>query len=278
MVSPRREVIPRSRKVLGCSGLILALGGLAFFWLPLVGVLVWALGLGISAVSLFVRGARAYGFSGVAVSLLCLGFTYVFLVMPWTPSEEKSSDAAARAAGTGAGVAAHNSNSQKTLADIFSSFGYRKKEDAAAGEPEKNVPADEPKADLPDAPEIEDAEDFSDEAEDAPTESEAEDSGAPAASAKTHARLPIAHFASISKARTTWPRSVRLIRSRTISLWDSEHKVIMGKMEIPAKSVVVVLDVKADASLLVLDRTGQVFNVLAADTDFAQAYAEKNEQ
>ena len=52
----------------------------------------------------------------------------------------------------------------------------------------------------------------------------------------------------------------------------------MGKMEIPAKSVVVVLDVKADASLLVLDRTGQVFNVLAADTDFAQAYAEKNEQ
>ena len=127
MVSPRREVIPRSRKVLGCSGLILALGGLAFFWLPLVGVLLWALGLGISAVSLFVRGARAYGFSGVAVSLLCLGFTYVFLVMPWTPSEEKSSDAAARAAGTGAGVAAHNSNSQKTLADIFSSFGYRKK-------------------------------------------------------------------------------------------------------------------------------------------------------
>lgn len=279
MVSPRREVTPRSRKVLGCSGLILALGGLAFFWLPLVGVLLWALGLGISAVSLFVRGARAYGFSGVAVSLLCLGFTYVFLMMPWTPAEEKSSETATRPAGTENGASAHNSNSPKTLADIFSSFGYRKKEDAvSASEPEKSVPAGEPKTDVPDAPEAEDTEEFSDEAEEIPAESEPAESVSVAVPAETHARLPIAHFASISKARTTWPRSVRLMRSRTISLWDAEHKVIMGKMEIPAKSVVVVLDVKADASLLVLDRTGQVFSVLAADTDFAQAYAEKNEQ
>ena len=279
MSSPRIEVIPRSRKILGCSGFVFALGGLVLFWVPLAGVLLWALGLGISLVSLFVRGARGFGFSGVAVSLICFAFTYVFLVMRWTPVGDTEIRAGTHAdvAGGSDGSAVAGSK-KKTLADIFSSFGYRNKE---AGEGAPDASGVDVSGATPDAADgavsetENESDDFSEEP-DAESDEVVAEEAPKSVVAETHARLPIAHFASISKERTTWPRRVRLMRPRKISLWDAERKVIMGKMEIPAKSVVDVLDVKADGSLLVLDCTGQVFNVLAADTDFAQAYEEKN--
>ena len=65
---------------------------------------------------------------------------------------------------------------------------------------------------------------------------------------------------------------MKLSRPRVITLWDEKRKEIMGKMLIPAGTRVKVLAVFPDGALEVLDRTGQKFKLLAADTDFAEAF------
>lgn len=271
----------RSCGVLGVAGFVLALCGLAAFWVPFIGVGLWALGIGVSGVALLFSGARGFGVSGLITSAISFAFMYLFLVAP-TLEAEKAAGAGRTSVAevvkktvTGGGNASVGS-ANSALKEIFSSFGYKEK-GATAGTPDGEATRTMEEG----APEA--AEEFFEEEDgDEPLSEESPDATRAPLAARTpelHARFPIARFAEISKHRTTWPRNVRLMRSRTISLWDAENKVIMGKIEIPSKSLVSVLDVKPDGSLLVRDRiTEQLFTVLAADTDFAAVYAEKNDE
>lgn len=271
MVDSRGDVVPaavRSRNAVGLAGFILSLLGLSFFWVPPSGVLLWALGIGVSFAGCF-RHPRGFGISGLFVSLLCFGFMGYFLVLPeWIADPVENMMSGTVVPEEKATAGAETPSAPRTLSDILSSFRYGNPADGESAAPEQVAEtasgAGEPSvvSDEAYSPEIPVAENVS-EVRATP--------GVPVA------RLPIARFAEISAHRTTWPRTVRLTRSRTISLWDSERKEIMGKMKIPAKTVVEVLDVRADGSLFVLDCTGQAFSLLAADTDFARAYAEKNE-
>lgn len=257
-----------SRNTLGYFAFATALCGLVFFWVPVAGVSLWALGLGMSFIGCF-KAPRGFGVAGVFVSLISFAFMGYFLVLPsWLAvpvekivhreilSEKKSAE------GTPSGRAGN------LLSEILASFHYEDK-----SEPEKTVAEEKPEPASDELPQGDDEvwtdDDFEGD----------EDSGGEASPAEVPGNshsFPIARFTEIAKHRTTWPRRVRLTRSRTISLWDSERKEIMGKMEVPAKTVVEVLDVRPDGSLFVLDCTQQAFVVLAADTDFARVYVEKN--
>lgn len=68
---------------------------------------------------------------------------------------------------------------------------------------------------------------------------------------------------------------MRIRISRVVTLTDDKTQEIVGKMLIPAGTSVQVLDVRSDGALTVLDCTGQVFRILAADTDFAEEYAKR---
>ena len=85
--------------------------------------------------------------------------------------------------------------------------------------------------------------------------------------------LPVAIFADISRFPHTWPSFVRLTRSRTISLIDPSTGYYMGRMDVPAGTVVKILKVNANGTLDVFDRTGQKFQVEASGTNFAAAFA-----
>ncbi|MBQ7332663.1 MAG: hypothetical protein IJW39_05390 [Opitutales bacterium] len=267
MVDSQGDVVfapARSRNILGAFGFVLALGGLAFFWLPFFGVSLWALGIGVSLAGSF-RAPRGFGVAGLGVSLICFAFMGYFLVLPaWlaVPVERIVGGEVISEKTTAESVS--DSAPNRTLSDILSSFRYPEAEASSGGN------------------DIVSAQPVEEEIEPEETKRAVADSGAvrkwdTETRVGTVARFPVARFAEISKHRTTWPRVVRLTRSRMISLWDSERKEIMGKMEVPAKTVVEVLDVRADGSLFVLDCTGQAFSILAADTDFARVYTEKND-
>lgn len=85
--------------------------------------------------------------------------------------------------------------------------------------------------------------------------------------------LPATAFPEISVKQSTWPNFVRLTRSRTISVVDTQSGISMGSMEVPAGTVVRIMKVNADGTLDVFDRTGQKFRVSASGTNFAAAYA-----
>lgn len=274
MVDSHDDVAPAemtyNRNTFGYFAFATALCGLVFFWVPVAGVSLWALGLGMSFVGCF-KAPRGFGVSGVFVSLISFVFMGYFLVMPaWLAvpvekivhreilSEKKSGGS--NASGTAGSL----------LSEILASFHYEDKT-----EPAKTVPEAAPESAVDESPQGDDEvwTDDDSEGEEVPGEATL-----PAETLSNSHAFPIARFVEISKHRTTWPRWVRLTRSRTISLWDSERKEIMGKMEVPAKTVVEVLDVRPDGSIFVLDCTQQAFVVLAADTDFARVYTEKNTQ
>ena len=260
--------------MLGLFGFVAALCGLIFFWVPIAGVVLWALGLGLAFGGCF-KAPRGYGFTGVFVSLISFVFMGYFLVLPsWLAepvekivhgevlSEKKSGNGQAASAGT----------PNRTLSDILSSFRYDEVVGDSTGTPP--VADSEPAAVADDDPVV--SEEVPEPEEVAEKRDEAESVFDFVGEVSPSYRFPLAKFPEIAKKRTLWPRRVMLTRARTISLWDSDRKEIMGKMEIPAKTVVEVLDVRADGSLFVLDCTSQAFVVLAADTDFARVYLEKN--
>ena len=85
--------------------------------------------------------------------------------------------------------------------------------------------------------------------------------------------LPLAAFEEISRRPHTWPGFVRLTRARNIAVVDPGTGASMGRMDVPAGTVVKVQRVGANGSLEVFDRTGQKFQVEASGTNFAAAYA-----
>ena len=85
--------------------------------------------------------------------------------------------------------------------------------------------------------------------------------------------LPLAAFEEISRRPHTWPGFVRLTRSRNIMIVDARTGTSMGRMDVPAGTVVKIQRVNANGSLEVFDRTGQKFQVEATGTNFAAAYA-----
>lgn len=90
--------------------------------------------------------------------------------------------------------------------------------------------------------------------------------------ATTVAPFPLAIFFDISRNPQTWPAFVRLTRSRTISITDPETGISMGRMDIPARTVVKIIKVNANGTLDVFDRTGQKFQVDASGTNFSAAF------
>lgn len=85
--------------------------------------------------------------------------------------------------------------------------------------------------------------------------------------------LPLVAFEEISRRPHTWPGFVRLSRARSIAVVDPGTGTSMGRMDVPAGTVVKVQRVNANGSLDVFDRTGQKFRVEASGTNFAAAYA-----
>lgn len=93
--------------------------------------------------------------------------------------------------------------------------------------------------------------------------------------------FPREAFSYIAPRDYTWPRTVRLTRTRSISITDPQSGISLGKMEVPAGTVVSVVKVYADGRLDVRDSTRQIFSIEASSTNFADAYlaykAEKQE-
>lgn len=89
--------------------------------------------------------------------------------------------------------------------------------------------------------------------------------------------LPLSAFPEISARPYTWPAFVRLSRSRTISVVDMKTGASVGRMDVPAGTVVKIRKVNANGMLDVFDRTGQSFRIDASGTNFAAAFeAAKN--
>lgn len=93
-----------------------------------------------------------------------------------------------------------------------------------------------------------------------------------AKSAEPTPAIPIALFHDISRQPHTWPAFVRLTRSRTISIVDRQTGISMGRMDVPARTVVKIVKVNPNGTLDVFDRSGQRFQVDASGTNFAAAY------
>ena len=243
---------------LGFFGFALSLLALVFFWVPGAGLALWIFGLALSLFGL-ARAPRGFGFSGVFVSGVALVFMFVFS----GGGEELPERRAAVADASAASAAPRGGKSAAGTADFSAA-------ESGAEAPSDGVPA---------------AEDFSPAEPSASAGTGAEPAsvaaGGAAASAGTAGGndapfgvppLPVAAFAEISRDPASWPDSVKLSRPRVITLWDEKRKEIMGKMLIPAGTRVKVLAVFPDGALEVLDRTGQKFKLLAADTDFAEAF------
>lgn len=246
---------------LGFFGFALLLLALVFFWVPGAGLALWIFGLALSLFGL-TRAPRGFGLSGVFVS----GVALVFMLVFSGGGEELPERRSAVADASAADAAPRGGKSAAGAADFSAAAN-------GAEAPSEGVPA---------------AEDFSP-AEpssaagtgSAPASGASVAVGGAAASAGTAGGneapfgvppLPVAAFAEISRDPASWPDSVKLSRPRVITLWDEKRKEIMGKMLIPAGTRVKVLAVFPDGALEVLDRTGQKFKLLAADTDFAEAF------
>lgn len=256
--------VPASQRAVvsaGGIGFLLALIGLLCFWVPVVGIGFWLLGLLFSFAGMF-STSRGFAFSGFAVSVLTCGF--ILFLADGKPFEDVRAKVALLC--------------RTEVADE----AYAPPKSAPR---EAAVPAAAPVAEIP----AEDSSDeiagtdsddsyFSDEETPEVSEEIFDDDGTAekTVSGELFPPFPVARFEEISRKRTTWPKYVRLTRARKISLWDDVAKEIMGKMEIPAGTSVEVLGVRSDGALDVLDRTGQRFRVLAADTNFAEMWTVKN--
>lgn len=84
--------------------------------------------------------------------------------------------------------------------------------------------------------------------------------------------IPTALFYDISRQPHTWPAFVRLTRSRSISVVDQQTGISMGRMDVPARTIVKIVKVNPNGTLDVFDRSGQRFQVEASGTNFAAAY------
>lgn len=244
---------------LGFFGFALSLLALVFFWIPGAGLALWVFGLALSLFGL-TRAPRGFGLSGVFVS----GVALVFMLVFSGGGEELPERRSAVADASAADAASRGGKSAAGAADFSAAAN-------GAEAPSEGVPA---------------AEDSSPaEPSSAAAGTGAEPASAAAEGASAFAGtaggseapfgvppLPVAAFAEISRDPASWPDAVKLSRPRVITLWDEKRKEIMGKMLIPAGTRVKVLAVFPDGALEVLDRTGQKFKLLAADTDFAEAF------
>ena len=246
---------------LGFFGFALSLLALVFFWIPGAGLALWVFGLALSLFGL-TRAPRGFGFSGVFVS----GVALVFMLVFSGGGEELPERRAAVADVSAADAASRGGKSAPVAADFSAAAN-------GAEAPSEGVPAAEDSS--PAEPSS------SAGTGSAPASGASVAVGGAAASAGTAGGsdapfgvppLPVAAFAEISRDPASWPDSVKLSRPRVITLWDEKRKEIMGKMLIPAGTRVKVLAVFPDGALEVLDRTGQKFKLLAADTDFAEAF------
>lgn len=248
---------------LGFFGFALSLLALVFFWVPGAGLALWTFGLALSLFGL-TRAPRGFGLSGVFVS----GVALVFMLVFSGGGEELPERRAAVADASAAGAAPRGGKSAAGAADFSAAAN-------GAEAPSEGVPAAE------DFSPAEPSSSASAGTGSAPASGASVAVGGAAASAGTAGGndapfgvppLPVAAFAEISQDPASWPDSVKLSRPRVITLWDEKRKEIMGKMLIPAGTRVKVIAVFPDGALEVLDRTGQKFKLLAADTDFAEAF------
>ena len=246
---------------LGFFGFALSLLALVFFWVPGAGLALWTFGLALSLFGL-TRAPRGFGLSGVFVS----GVALVFMLVFSGGGEELPERRGAVADASAASAAPRGGKSAPVAADFSAAAN-------GAEAPSEGVPAAEDSS--PAEPSA------SAGTGSAPASGASVAAGGAAASAGTAGGndapfgvppLPVAAFAEISRDPASWPDSVKLSRPRVITLWDEKRKEIMGKMLIPAGTRVKVLAVFPDGALEVLDRTGQKFKLLAADTDFAEAF------
>lgn len=249
---------PRRSNGAGGLGFALALIGLLFFWVPVVGVVFWFLGLLFSFAGVF-SAPRGFAFSGVAVSALACGF--ILFLAQGRPFEYVIAESSALfrtevADGTYVRPARKATDAAAESAAESPAPGVRTPRRASA---EKTVssPGEKPAAVS---------------GVNAGTAPAAEEEGGHVG----FPPFPVARFEEISRRRSTWPSFVKLTCSREITLWNEETKEIMGKMVIPAGSVVEVIDVRSGGVLEALDCTGQRFKILAADTNFSEAYTLKN--
>lgn len=244
---------------LGFFGFALSLLALVFFWVPGAGLALWTFGLALSLFGL-TRAPRGFGLSGVFVSGVALVFMLVF-----SGGGEELPERRAAVADVSAADAAPRGGKSAPVAADFSAAAN------GAEAPSEGVPAAEDSS--PAEPSSASAGTGAE-----PASAAAEGASAFAGTAGGNDApfgvppLPVAAFAEISQDPASWPDSVKLSRPRVITLWDEKRKEIMGKMLIPAGTRVKVLAVFPDGALEVLDRTGQKFKLLAADTDFAEAF------
>lgn len=244
-----------------CAGFAVALAGLLVFWVPGIGLGLCALGAVLSLIGLFKR-PYACAFFGVLTSVVSLAFMAFFVggdalrekVASWFREEHFA----------------------EYVIPVFS-----RKHDAGLPDPSEATPRTSATAKTsvekvaPSTPfgdrlvKGDDEEIASEELEDDGFESDVVECDVDP--------LPVSAFAEIARYKYSWPKTVRLLQPREIILFDKARREIMGKMEIPAGTVVEVLAVLPDGVLEVLDRTEQSFRVLAAYTNFAEEYQKRNE-
>ncbi len=267
---------PRGINVPAGLGWFFALLSLAFLRTPTTCGALWCVGA-IFTVSGFFIKPRDLAFFGAGTSLLCVFFSIMFLgsesvfiratdfpafrfLKEWSVPET-------------AVPAAHEKTPKKaaTVRPTVPAAHEKTPEKAATVRP--TVPAREDEyeesADEDEAPS---ADDYS-----PPAPSGDEVGDAVPAKEKPIAQLPVAAFASIARNRARWPQVVRTARPRSVLLTHEKTREIIGRTEVPAGTRVRILEVREDGALRVRDSsTGQVFLILAADTDFAEKYAERN--
>lgn len=251
----------RSEVSAGGIGFALAVIGLLCFWVPVIGVGFWFLGLLFSFAGIF-AASRGFAISGLAVSAIACGF--ILFLAQGEPFEHVLAEA-------------------KSLFRAEVVDGAYVRPEGAKHEvavPAETVVSAHTAAVSPSRAETPSDGSFS---------SDDETPAVPVSGASGVRRVaepvageffppfPVSRFEEISRKRGTWPKFVRLTRARKITLWDDDSKEIMGKMEIPAGSVVEVLAVRSDGALEALDCTGQRFQILAADTNFAEMWILRNE-
>ncbi len=260
----RVPAVQRAAISAGGIGFLLALIGLLCFWVPWLGVGFWFLGLLFSFAGMF-SASRGFAFSGFAVSVITCGF--ILFLAQGKPFENVLAEIKALSRTEVAEEASAPPESAPHVAAV------------PAGVPvAESTPTAEDSSDEIAGTDSDDDSYFSDEETPEVPEEIFDDDGSAekTVSGELFPPFPVARFEEISRKRTTWPKYVRLTRARKISLWDDVAKEIMGKMEIPAGTPVEVLGVRSDGALEVLDRTGQRFRVLAADTNFAEMWTVKN--
>lgn len=262
----RALLLLRRVNVPAALGLLFAFAGLLLFWVPRAGVVLWALGIVFSLLGFF-REPRAYAMFGLYVSALGGALMALFLgdesapsrIAAWLRRDSSAETEPAVARSRGAKPDTEKPPAKRRAAERVYEPAPSWKNDPIALPPE--TPADDyfslESGAVAAAPEASAAE------------------PAPGAAAE-NAVLPVAIFGDIARRRAEWPRSVRLLRPRSVVLTDDVTKEIVGRMDVPAGTRVRVLEVRRDGSLDVRDeKLRQTFRILAADTDFAAAYAEK---